>query len=42
MFFAVIWPIKVVFFYFLDCFRDVAKEVKQEWGSRKRYTGWER
>lgn len=39
---AVIWPIKVVAVYFIDCINDVAAEVKREWSSRKRYTGWER
>ncbi len=39
---AVIWPLKVVSVYFMDCMRDVAVEVKKEWMGRKRYTGWER
>lgn len=39
---AVIWPLKVISVYFIDCFREVSDEVVKEWKSRKRYTGWER
>lgn len=39
---ACVWPVKVVFVYFLDCIRDVVEEVVMEWNNRQRYTGWER
>ena len=39
---AIIWPAKLITVYFISCGTDVARELREEWQQRQRYTGWER